>query len=406
MAKGFRPHPIHPSSPRQAGGAAPATAMLGPGFGDGRWCACREPRQTLVCDHGGDDPWTALQAFCEVLSPKGGVVGMISYEAAAWLEPTLRLPPDPQGFPVLWAQKFDHLDFLEGPLFDPTKNTVPGPDERQDLTDPTAYAERVRLTQRAIRRGDIFQANISRPIDLHWTNEFPDMNSLFADLVGKRPAAYAAFLPIDQDRHVLSNSPELFLSIAAGQVVAEPVKGTCPRGRTEAEDQAAAEGLRGSRKDRAENIMIADLLRNDLAKICIDHSIEEEEICSIRSLSYVHHLYSRIRGRLAPEVDAVSALKSCFPCGSITGAPKWRAMEIIAAIEGVGRGPYCGAIFLLRPNGDAVVSVPIRTATIRREQDRVHMRARFGGGITTLSNPAEEYTETCAKASALGALFS
>lgn len=389
----------------QASATDGATAILGPGFGGGSWCDCREPLEFLICEHGGDNPWTALREFCETLPPRGGIVGMIAYEAAVWLEPTLRLPSDPQGFPIVWAQKFDRLEFLGHMPSGMNGTETIRPTTRHNLTNKTSYANRVDLTQAAIRRGDIFQANISRAIDIHWADDISDRFGLFRHLVGGEPAAYAAYLPIDQDRHVLSNSPELFLSISDGQVVAEPVKGTCPRGRTEEEDRAAAERLRLSRKDRAENIMIADLLRNDLAKICTDHTIEEEEICSIRSLSYIHHLYSRIRGKLAPGVDAISALESCFPCGSITGAPKWRAMEIIAAIEGVGRGPYCGAIFLLRPNGKAVVSVPIRTATIRQNEAGAHMRARFGGGITTLSDPFDEFVETQAKASALGALF-
>ena len=160
----------------------------------------------------------------------------------------------------------------------------------------------------------------------------------------------------------------------------------------------AAEALALSEKDRAENIMIADLLRNDLAKVCADHSIREAAICALRSLPKVHHLYSRIEGRLRDGIGPIEALAAAFPCGSITGAPKHRAMQVISRLEGEGRGPYCGTVAFIPSQGPAVFSVAIRTAALVFGEGEARLDYRAGGGITALSDPQAEYEETEAKA--------
>ena len=144
--------------------------------------------------------------------------------------------------------------------------------------------------------------------------------------------------------------------------------------------------------------MIADLLRNDLAKVCLDHSIREPAICSLRSLPAVHHLYSRIEGELREGLGPIDALAAAFPCGSISGAPKHRAMQVIARLEEEGRGPYCGSLVYIPHDGPAVFSVAIRTAVLSREDGGVRLDYRAGGGITALSVPSAEYAETVDKA--------
>jgi anthranilate/para-aminobenzoate synthase component I len=177
-------------------------------------------------------------------------------------------------------------------------------------------------------------------------------------------------------------------------LASEPIKGTRPRAEDPEEDRRLAEELAADEKDRAENIMIADLMRNDLAKVCGDGSIREEAICALRSLPHVHHLYSRIEGRLKDGLGFTEALSAAFPCGSITGAPKLAAMKVIADLEGEGRGPYCGTIFM-RTRNVGVASVAIRTAVL--DHDEKTLQVRSGGGVTILSDPAAEYDEADAK---------
>lgn len=381
--------------------------VLGPGFGRGAWLAARGDGPTLSVRQGGANPWAVLQNAVESMPARGGLVGYMSYEAAGFLEPGLRLPKDPQGFPILWAQYVEDLRQL--PKHPTTARSLPGLPQASDIADHTgraAYIEKVVAVQRAIRRGDIFQANISRRIDALFPNDPKLPAGLFSRMLANGAASYAAFMPLGRSgATVLSNSPEMYLSIEGARIISEPIKGTRPRGTSPEADRRLAEELLRDRKDRAENIMIADLLRNDLARVSRDHTILEEEICTLRTLPYVHHLYSRLSGELRDGVGPVEALASCFPCGSITGAPKHRAMEIIAGVEGVGRGPYCGSVFLIRPDGDMVSSVAIRTGTLVTRPGEAELRMNFGGGITMLSDPNAEYEETVHKSAPFGAMI-
>jgi para-aminobenzoate synthetase component 1 len=196
---------------------------------------------------------------------------------------------------------------------------------------------------------------------------------------------------------IASASPERFLRLSARDVETRPIKGTTPRFSDALADQASAEALLASEKDRAENVMIVDLMRNDLSRVCEDHSVKVPQLCELESFATVHHLVSVVQAKLAAHYDAVDLLRATFPGGSITGAPKVRAMEIIDKIETHRRGPYCGSVGFISFNGDMDTSIIIRTYAIKNNQLSFHV----GGAIIADSNPAQEYQETLDKAAAM-----
>ena len=196
-------------------------------------------------------------------------------------------------------------------------------------------------------------------------------------------------------RALLSASPEPFLSLDADGVVAtDPIKGTRRRGRDRAEDRALARELLTSAKDRAENVMIVDVLRNDLGRVCLPGTVRVPRLCRLERTAAVQHLVSTVTGRLAPGRDAFDLLAASFPGGSITGAPKIRAMEILEGLEPVRRGPYTGALGWVGPDGAMQTSILIRTFVADGRRLTLHV----GGGITWGSDPAGEWQETVAKA--------
>lgn len=250
-----------------------------------------------------------------------------------------------------------------------------------------------------IREGDFFQVNLSQRLETG-TESKTSAYDVFMQLA-KGDSPFAAFLKQDCAA-ILSNSPERFFAVLhegdGFKVVAEPIKGTRPRGRTSEEDARFAEDLVRSVKDRAENIMIADLTRNDLSRVCKDGSIREEAICTLVSRTGVHHLASRISGMLKDGLTPIDVLAAMFPCGSITGAPKIEAMRAIAELEDSGRGPYCGAIGYIDDGGVADFSVAIRTLVAEPLGRGLKMSFSVGGGITLRSDPEEERAETMTKA--------
>ena len=252
------------------------------------------------------------------------------------------------------------------------------------------YLDAVKTVKQYIYQGDIYQANISQrfEVSIEW-----DAWDLYRRLRDVNPAPFAAYLQYD-DMCVLSSSPEQFLHLEHDVVHTRPMKGTRPRGNSKEEDQRLAEELHTSEKDRAENIMIVDLLRNDLGKVCVPGSIEVPELFTIEKYPRVFQMVSKISGRLRPGMDAVDLLTACFPGGSVTGAPKIRAMEIIDELEPVQRSVYCGAIGYIGFEGSMLTSIPIRTLLVK---DR---KAYFqvGGGIVSDSDPQGEYEETLHKA--------
>jgi para-aminobenzoate synthetase component I len=250
-----------------------------------------------------------------------------------------------------------------------------------------------------IHAGDIFQANLSQ----RFRAALPagaNPYAMYRRLRAVNAAPFAGFFNTG-DCQILSSSPERFIKLTGDKVEARPIKGTRPRGATPAEDAALAENLMTSEKDRAENIMIVDLLRNDISKVCRDHSVMVPELCSLESYARVHHLVSAVTGQLHPGTGAVDLLRACFPGGSITGAPKVRAMEIIAELEPSQRGPYCGAMGFVGYDGTMDSNITIRTMALKGGAAVF----QAGGGIVADSDPAGEYHETLAKAEALFAAF-
>lgn len=351
-----------------------------------------------------------------------GLAGFIGYECGAAIEPSVRLPASPYDLPDFSIGAYDACaafdnargraficfqsrsaaDRLEaalgagGAALNAAQDAFEPP---LSLTPADQYRHSVAEAMERIRAGEFFQANLSQRFIIRARASF-NAFSLFAAASASSSAPFGAFLP-QEGAQILSLSPERFFAVKKQAdesllIVAEPIKGTRPRGRTPDADRRLLQELMNDPKDRAENVMIADLTRNDLSRICLNHSIAEAAVCEPVSHENVHHLVSRISGVLRPELTAADALMTLFPCGSITGAPKVQAMKAIAEIEGAGRGPYCGAIGYIDDRGGADFSVAIRIAIAEREK----LTVPAGGGVTLRSDPDAEYRETLAKAHA------
>jgi para-aminobenzoate synthetase component I len=244
---------------------------------------------------------------------------------------------------------------------------------------------------------DIQQTNLIRRRETPFRS---DPWALYRRLRTGDPALFAAFLDLGPSatgtaRAIVSASPEPFLRVdPRGNVATDPIKGTRARGRTREEDRALACELLASGKDRAENVMIVDVLRNDLGRVCRPGSVRVPRLCRRERTSAVQHLVTTVTGRLVPGRDAFDLLAASFPGGSITGAPKIRAMEILEGLEPVRRGPYTGAIGWLGPDGAMETSIAIRTFVA----DGARLTLHVGGGITWQSEPGAEWDETVAKA--------
>jgi para-aminobenzoate synthetase component 1 len=255
------------------------------------------------------------------------------------------------------------------------------------------YLNAVTRVREYILAGDIFQANLSQRFDAP-LRDAP--LALYGRLRSRNPAPFAAYLDCDEFQ-ILSASPERFLRLEGDAVETRPIKGTRPRGQGPMHDAALGRALAESAKDRAENVMIVDLLRNDLSRVCRPGTVRVPELFALEQHPTVHHLVSTVVGRLADGGDAEALLRATFPGGSITGAPKVRAMEIIAELEPTRRGVYCGSIGWIGFGGDMDTSIVIRTFVARG--GRVYFQA--GGGIVADSDPELEYQETLDKARGL-----
>jgi para-aminobenzoate synthetase component 1 len=257
----------------------------------------------------------------------------------------------------------------------------------------TDYLRAVERALAYIRAGDIYQVNLSQRFRGAWAG---DPQALYRRVRAVSPVPYGAYLDFG-DVQVVSASPECFLRFDGSRVETYPIKGTRPRGATPAEDERLAAGLLASEKDRAENVMIVDLLRNDLGKVCRIGSVDVPRLFAIEGYSHVWQMVSTVTGLLRPELDAVDLLRACFPGGSVTGCPKIRAMAIIEELEGVRRGVYCGAIGCIGFSGVMTTSIVIRTLVLHRGR----LDLQVGGAIVADSDPQGEYEETLAKAAAL-----
>ena len=398
--------------------------------GEGRWSyVLRQPDATFDL---AADPFAALDALVGPRRPsdpegppfQGGVLGLAAYELGDRVE-ALGLGrtdwPDLVCARYLALLAFDHharrivavgrgetdadaqgrarkaLAWLEAPA-------APAPFEGAlcaDLqgSDGAAYEAAVAEVIARILAGEIFQANVARV----WRGRLAAGArpfDLFVRLRAQSPAPFAAYLRLP-GRALVSNSPERFLKVdAAGAVVAQPIKGTRPRGRDAAEDQALAAELLASDKDRAENLMIVDLMRNDLARVAPPGSVRAPDLFKVESFANVHHLVSTVTARLDEGRGVADLLRASFPPGSITGAPKVQAMTVIAALE-PPRGPYCGALFWAGFDGAFDSSVLIRTVGLVEDGGGWRLEVRAGAGIVADSDPRGERLETEAKVAAL-----
>ena len=374
----------------------------------------------------------------EVPGFQGGLAGYFGYDLGRHLERLPETVEDVMGFPDLALGFYDLVfgfDIVErkawlvssgypeadsamrqarataradfaAELYEAAPQTLPPPapvDTPMQVSSNFSRQDYEGAVQRIIDyiyAGDIFQANLSQC----FSAELPDDVSpfrLYHRLRSINPAPFAAFL--DFGEVVLaSSSPERFLRVVEGLVETRPIKGTRPRGRCPEEDRALAAELQASEKDRAENVMIVDLLRNDLSRVCRDTSVAVPELCACEAFATVHHLVSTITGELRVGASALDLLMASFPGGSITGAPKIRAMEIIDELEPTRRGPYCGSIGYIGFDGTMDSNIVIRTYALRGQQ----VTFQAGGGIVADSQPAAEYEETLAKAKALIAALS
>jgi anthranilate synthase component 1 len=295
--------------------------------------------------------------------------------------------------------------------------------------DPARHLERVRRAQEYIHAGDIYQANLSRPWRVRATSGGLDAAALYEQLRQRNPAPFAA-LAQWQGVALLSSSPERLLRVRDGEVDTRPIAGTRPRTRTSPGDGAAASTMTASDltyvqdstrtdahasrsdqaeaaalvahpKERAEHIMLIDLERNDLGRVCEAGTVRVDEFMVTETYAHVHHIVSNVRGRLRPQMTPIGALRAAFPGGTITGVPKFRCMQIIAELEGEGRGAYTGSLGYLTREGQMDLNILIRTMTL--QQGEVTLRA--GGGIVADSDPQRELNETRAKARGMLRVF-
>jgi para-aminobenzoate synthetase component 1 len=256
-----------------------------------------------------------------------------------------------------------------------------------------AYGEAFTAAEDHIRRGDCYQVNLAQRFE---ARAHGDTWSAYEVLRTVTPAPFSAFMRTP-DGEILSSSPERFLQVHDGRVETRPIKGTRPRSQDPAEDLRMRQMLADSTKDRAENVMIVDLLRNDLGKTCVPGSVAVEKLFDIESFANVHHMVSTVTGRLAPDRHPLDLLRGCFPGGSITGAPKIRAMQIIDELEPHRRNVYCGSIGYLGFDGRMDLNIAIRT--LLKEGDAIYAWA--GGGIVADSDVDSEYQESLDKAQGL-----
>ncbi len=267
---------------------------------------------------------------------------------------------------------------------------VPGLAGLHSNFDPRDYAAIIRQAIEYIHAGDCFQVNIAQRLRAPYAD---DAVSLYLRLRERNAATFGGFF--DQGEFVLASaSPERFLQVDRGLVRTRPIKGTRPRSADPTLDAQQKAALASSQKDRAENVMIVDLLRNDLGRVCTFGSIHVPELCAVESYAYVHHLVSEVRGRLRSGQTAADLIRAAFPGGSITGAPKIRAMQIITELEGCARGWYCGSLGYLAFNGAMDTNLLIRSFVLHQGW----VQFSVGGGIVADSDPLREYEETWHKA--------
>ncbi|WP_063043388.1 aminodeoxychorismate synthase component I [Nocardia pseudovaccinii] len=322
--------------------------------------------------------------------------GFVAYEAASGLDPALTSREPVDGLPLAWFGVC-----REPQAAPPLVRALPVKSALGDWAchwTEEHHRQQVERVRQEIAAGETYQCNLTTRLTADFSGRPKD---LYAGLALAQGGSYNAY--IDIGRFVIASaSPELFFETAGVDLRMRPMKGTAPRGHTDAEDAAIAAGLRASEKERAENIMIVDLIRNDVAKLAVTGGVSVRSLCRAERYETVHQLTSEVTARLRPGIGLEEMFGALFPSGSVTGAPKVRTMRLIRGLEEESRGVYCGAIGMIAPPGTsfgARFSVAIRTILIDR--DRATATYGSGGGITWASDPAAEYAELHAKAALL-----
>jgi len=356
----------------------------------------------------------------------GGWFVFLAYELARFLEPTLAKMPPGNDWPVAMATRFpaavirDHethstllvcehqdgdmlrkmeqdLRRLENEAHEPA-----APVRVQAIAeeDPSLYRQRIARVLDYIRAGDTYQVNLSRVWSIQLKQRTAPVD-LYGQLRRTNPAPFAGLMTIDAERAVISSSPERLVSLRHGRISTRPIAGTYPRSVNTGEDQALAQALVRNPKERAEHVMLVDLERNDLGRLCRVGSVQVDESLVVESYRHVHHIVSNISGELNAGVTPAQAIRAVFPGGTITGCPKLRTMQIIAELEATPRGAYTGSMGYINRDGSLDLNILIRTLM----QDGISVQLRAGGGIVADSDPDRELGETRAKAKGMLAAF-
>jgi anthranilate synthase component 1 len=364
--------------------------------------------------------WKALRSpsAAAPLPFTGGWLLYLGYELAAEIEPRLRLPPSPDSVialairtPAAWIRDRATLQawLVAEPGFEPLLETFENhvrevcvlgtPAELPAASkfeiqedDPARFLEAVSRSLEYIAAGDVYQTNLSRQWQVS-SDQPLDPISIYARLRNTNPSPFAAVMRYE-NFSLMSSSPERLLSIRGGIVSTRPIAGTRPRGASPETDAALVESLLSNEKERAEHVMLIDLERNDLGRVCVGGTVRVDEHMVLETYAHVHHIVSNVSGRLRDDVSPVQVIRALFPGGTITGCPKVRCMEIIAELEGTGRGAYTGSMGYLNRDGSCDLNILIRTLTA----DAAAVRFRAGAGIVADSNPSQELAETRAKA--------
>ena len=350
------------------------------------------PHRVLRAD-GYDEVGPLLDALDAALVQGRHVAGFLSYEAGYALE-TGHFPDPPEpDVPLGWFGVYGPPQHVTPEHVDAALPQTPVDVGRPGLAlAEREYRQAIERIKAHIRAGDVYQVNLTTPLRF----PAPDPLALWAALRRRQRVAYGAWVQAGA-LSVASVSPELFFRIDGGTITARPMKGTAPRGATDAADDALADALVASEKDRAENLMIVDLLRNDLARVARPGSVTVPALFQAERYQTLTQMTSTVTAQRAPGAGLGDVLRALFPCGSVTGAPKLRAMQLIRDLEAGPRGVYCGAIGYASPDGDAAFSVPIRTAVVQNGLGRYDV----GSGVVWDSDPAAEYAECRLKARVL-----
>ncbi len=319
------------------------------------------------------------------LSPEARWLGYFSYDLKNSLE---KLPHDQEFFittPLSWFGEFNDIKTIESASLPKSKFKNPEVAYVRSNMSKAEYLNKVEKIREYIKNGDIYQANLTRKFYGEFKNEC-DAYQLFLKLNELSPAPYSAYIKID-DLHIISSSPELFLRVdESGNVITCPIKGSAGKGE--------GAKLKASDKDMAENLMITDLMRNDLSRACEIGSVKVDKLFEVDELKTISHMHSVITGKLAKGNTSLDLIKDCFPPGSMTGAPKIRAMEICSELEVHKRGIYSGILGYFDENNSCEFSVVIRTIMIKGNK----FEFQVGGGITYASDAESEWNETMIKA--------